>query len=204
MFKFITHLKLLLTVTLCLSYSVSHAQLLDSIALANLPQTITLEEANQNPDAVIKLVLRKQKLKEFPKEIFTFKNLQYLDVSKNNFKYLPDSFNMLPNLQVLMVSKCGLEKLPAHIGDLKNLKHINANQNNITRIPYSFGLLEKLEFADLWSNDLEAYPESLKELKKLRWMDLRNILIPLDKQNELKQFLPQAIIEFSPPCKCSW
>ncbi len=204
MFKFITYLKLFLTAILCLSYSVSYAQLLDSVTLANLPQTITLEEAKQNPDAVVKLTLRKQKLKEFPKEIFTFKNLQYLDLSKNNFKYIPDSFNMLPNLQVLMVSKCGLEKLPAHIGDLKNLKHINANQNNITRIPYSFGLLEKLEFADLWSNDLEAYPESLKELKKLRWMDLRNILIPLDKQNELKQFLPQAIIEFSPPCKCSW
>ena len=204
MFKFNTNPKVLITVTLILCYTISQAQLLDSMALANLPQMITLEEANQNPDAVVKLVLRKQKLKEFAKEIFTFKNLQYLDLSKNNFKYLPDSFNMLPNLQVLIVSKCGLEKLPAHIGDLKNLKHININQNNITRIPYSFGLLEKLEYADVWSNDLEAYPESLKELKKLRWMDLRNILIPLDKQNELKQYLPHTIIEFSPPCKCSW
>lgn len=204
MFKLHTKLRVTFIVILILLSTNFKAQLLDSLTLANLPQIITLEEARQNPDAVIKLVLRKQKLKEFPKEIFTFKNLQYLDLSKNNFKYLPDSFNMLPNLQVLMVSKCGLEKLPAHIGDLKNLKHININQNNITRIPYSFGLLEKLEYADVWSNDLEAYPESLKELKKLRWMDLRNILIPLEKQNELKRYLPQAIIEFSPPCKCSW
>lgn len=204
MFKLHTKLRVNFIVILILLSTNFNAQLLDSLTLANLPQIITLEEANQNPDAVIKLVLRKQKLKEFPKEIFTFKNLQYLDLSKNNFKYLPDSLNMLPNLQVLLVSKCGLEKLPAHIGDLKNLKHININQNNITRIPYSFGLLEKLEYADVWSNDLEAYPESLKELKKLRWMDLRNILIPLEKQNELKQYLPHAIIEFSPPCKCSW
>jgi len=202
-FKF-NEMRFLFIIVLTLFFYNIKAQLLDSVSLANLPQEISLDSAKKNPDAVVKLVLRKQKLKEFPVEIFKFKNLQHLDLSKNNFKYLPDSFNLLPQLQVLILSKCGLQKIPAHIGDLKNLKHININQNSIERIPYSFGLLENLEYADIWSNELEAWPESMKELKKLKWMDLRNILIPLDKQNELKNYLPHTQIEFSPPCKCSW
>jgi hypothetical protein len=63
-------------------------------------------------------------------------------------------------------------------------------------------MLENLEYADMWSNNLEYFPETLKGLKKLKWMDLRNILIPKDKQDVIQSSLPKTKIHFSPPCNC--
>lgn len=179
-------------------------QLLDSLTLAHYKEYTDLQEALKTPDSVVKLVLRKKKLKEFPKEIFKFKNLQYLDLSKNSIKELPDSMIKINKLQYLIISKCDLESLPINFGDLKSLKYLNLNQNEIYKLPYSFGKLSKLEFADLWSNNLDYFPESIKNLTQLKWMDLRNILIPQEQQNNLQAMLPKAVIYFSPPCKCSW
>jgi Leucine-rich repeat (LRR) protein len=180
------------------------AQLLDSVALSQYDEFTDLDSARKNPDAVVKLVLRKKKLKTFPTQILKFKNLQYLDLSKNSIKELPDSIITLKKLQVLIVSKTGLESLPNTIGGLKNLKYLNVNQNDIGRIPYSFGDLENLEIADLWSNNLDSFPETLKKLSKLKTMDLRNILIPQIYQDNIQSMLPNTIIYFSPACKCSW
>jgi len=178
--------------------------LLDSVALENAPEYTSLKEALENPLDVIKLNLRKSKLRAFPKEIFQFKNLQYLDLSKNIIKDLPDSLYKLKDLQYLIVSNTQLRALPNDIGGLKNLKYLNVNQNNIGRIPYTFGDLENLENADMWSNDLDYVPETLDKLKKLKVMDLRNILIPQNIQNDIQAQLPETTIYFSPPCRCAW
>jgi Leucine-rich repeat (LRR) protein len=184
--------------------SVAQEALLDSVALSTYEEFTDLDSARKNPDAVVKLVLRKKKLKDFPKQILKFKNLQYLDLSKNSIKELPDSIITLKKLQVLIVSRNGLESLPNTIGGLKNLKYINVNQNEISRIPYTFGNLENLEIADLWSNNLDSFPETLKNLTKLKSMDLRNILIPQIWQDNIQSMLPNTVIFFSPACKCSW
>lgn len=179
-------------------------QLLDSMALANYAEFDDLKEAMADPDNVIKLVLRKKKFKSFPKEIYNFKNLQYLDLSKNDLKELPDSIVVFKDLQHLIVSKNALEILPKNIGQMKNLKFLNVNQNELSVLPYTFGDLEKLEVADLWSNNLEYFPETLSKLKNLRIMDLRNILIPQVHQDNIQNMLPNTTIYFSPPCNCSW
>ncbi len=200
-------MKKLLLVSLILIFKFSaNAQqaLLDSAALSVYDEFNDLDSARRDPDKVVKLVLRKKKFKSFPLQILKFKNLQYLDLSKNSIKEIPDSIVQLKNLQYLIVSKTGLESLPNTIGGLKNLRYINVNQNEITRIPYSFGDLENLEIADMWSNNLEYYPETLKNLTKLKWMDLRNILIPQVRQDNIQSLLPNAVIYFSPACKCSW
>jgi hypothetical protein len=180
------------------------AELLDSVALAMYQEYTDLEEALKNPDNVIKLSLRKKKLKEFPKQLYQLKNLQYLDLSRNSIKELPDSIVTFRNLQYLIVSRTGLERLPRNIGEMKNLRHLNVNQNEISVLPFSFGDLENLEVADLWSNNLEYFPESMANLKNLKWMDLRNILIPQNHQDNLQNMLPNTNIQFSPPCNCSW
>lgn len=195
---------LLLLVILFQTAGKAQGALLDSMALANYAEYDNLKEALENPLDVVKLILRKSKLRGFPKEIFQFKNLQYLDLSKNIIKQLPDSLFKLKDLQFLIVSGTELAALPNDIGRLKNLKHLNVNQNNIGRIPYSFGELESLETADLWSNDLDYVPETLVNLKKLKVMDLRNILIPQVEQNSIQAQLPETKIYFSPPCQCSW
>lgn len=204
-FKLSSNIKSLVLVLVCvLAFTRTNAQLLDSLSLDTLTAFTSIQEALKNPDAVVKLVLRKQHLKAFPEEVFKFKNLQYLDVSKNSIKEIPDSIGSLKNLQYLACSKTGLEKVSKHIGELSNLKYLNLNQNDLEYLPPQIGNLEKLENLDLWSNNLSEFPNSLANLKSLKVMDLRNILMSDEMQTHLQKLLPNAKIHMSPSCKCKW
>ena len=177
-------------------------QLLDSTQLEETFAYTSIQEALEHPEKVIRLELKKQKLKTFPKEIFQFKNLQYLDLSKNQLKELPDSINLLTNLQCLNVSHNKLGALPKEIGKCSNLFYINANNNNLYGLPPQIGNLEKLRVMDLWSNDLADFPEALSNLKQLTTLDVRAILISDDNLKLLKKWLPNTTIFSSPPCNC--
>ncbi len=196
--------KISLVIILCLFSQFGKAQLLDSLVLDTMSGFTDLHEALKNPDAVIKLVLRKQHLKSFPKEILKFKNLQYLDVSKNSIEELPDSIGVLENLQYFACSKTGLKRLPKDIGKLSNVTYLNFNQNDLEYLPPQIGNLEKLEILDLWSNNFEEYPSTLSGLKALKVIDLRNILITDEVQRNIQYMLPHAKVYMSPSCKCKW
>ena len=196
--------KIVLCVTLCVCSISAKAQLLDSLSLDTLTGFTNLQEALKNPDAVVKLVLRKQHLKAFPKAIFQFKNLQYLDISKNSIADIPDSIGTLIQLQYFACSKAGLQHVSKEIGKLINLTYLNLNQNDLEYLPPQIGNLQKLEILDLWSNNFNEYPESLKNLSSLKVIDLRNILINDEEQNKLKALMPKATVYLSPSCKCKW
>lgn len=196
--------KFILILVICFTSIFAKAQLLDSLTLDTLTGHTNLQEALKEPDKVIKLVLRKQHLKSFPKEILQFKNLQYLDISKNSIKELPDSIGTLTNLQYLACSKTGLLHITKEIGKLTNLVYLNFNQNELESLPPQIGNLEKLEMLDLWSNNFDDYPASLSGLKSLKVIDLRNILISDETQAYLKGLMPKATVYMSPSCKCKW
>ena len=73
----------ILLLAVCLISSNAHAQLLDSLSLDTTTAFTSIDQAMKNPEKVVKLVLKREHLKAFPKEIFQFTNLQYLDLSKN-------------------------------------------------------------------------------------------------------------------------
>ena len=198
--------KIILIFTFIISTHLLQAQvvLMDSLTLDTLTGFTNLQEALKNPDAVTKLVLRKQHLKSFPKEILQFKNLQYLDISKNSIAELPDSINALSNLQYFACSKTGLQHLNKSIGKLSNLLYLNCNQNDLEALPPQLGNLEKLEILDLWSNNFNEYPSTLSGLKSLKVIDLRNILISDEVQATITNMLPKAKVYMSPSCKCKW
>jgi len=180
----------------------TQAQLLDSLALNTMVAFTSLEEALKNPEAVIKLELRKKKLKNFPVEITQFINLQYLDLSKNSIKEIPAEIGKLKNLQHLAISKTGLQELVPQIGELKNLYYLNLNQNELSSLPMEIGKLENLKTLDLWSNNIDTFPDEIKNLNNLKILDLRVILIPDEEQNRVQYLLPHTKIHFSPYCKC--
>ena len=180
----------------------SGGELLDSTQLEEVYTYMDLKEALAHPEMVIRLELKKQKLKEFPKEIFQFKNLQYLDLSKNQLKELPDSLYLLTKLQCLVVAHNKLGTFPKEIGKCKNLFYLNANNNDISLLPPQIGDLEKLRTLDLWSNELADFPEQLSNLKQLNTLDLRVIMISDDNIKLLKKWLPNTTIHYSPPCNC--
>jgi len=176
--------------------------LLDSLSLDTAKMYTDLPSALKNPDRVIRLSLRKQKLKTMPVEILQFKNLQYLDLSKNSIKELPPEIGTLKNLQYFSISKNDLEGFEPEIGKLVNLRWLIMNQNEMSLLPPQIGNLTKLEYLDLWSNNLDHFPEELKNLKKLKTLDLRVILIMDSEQSRLVSLLPETQIYFSANCNC--
>jgi len=196
--------KIALFLILMIFVRISNAQLLDSLSLDTMQGFTSIQEAMKNPDAVIKLVLRKQHLKSFPKEILAFKNLQYLDLSKNDIKEIPDEIGVLTNLQYFSCFKSNVERLSKDIGKLSNLLYLNLNQNEIEYLPPQIGNLEKLEILDLWSNNFAEYPSSMANLKSLKVLDLRAILMTDELQNQVTGMLPKARVYMSPSCKCKW
>ena len=195
--------KLLLYLFFSVSILNINAQLLDSLALENTFSYTSIEEGLKNPELVIRLELRKSKLKNFPIEIFQFKNLQYLDISRNNIKHIPDSMNMLPYLQYLNASKNKLSEIPSSFGNLKNMKWFVCNNNELGALPYEIGNMEDLQYLDLWNNDLSIFPEALGKLKKLKTFDLRHILLNEQEQSRLHDLLPNTTIFMDRPCNCN-
>jgi Leucine-rich repeat (LRR) protein len=187
---------------LLLSSFTCRSQLADSLSLDTMSAFTDLTEAMKNPDKVIKLVLRKQKLKQFPSEILKFNHLQYLDLSKNHLKELPAGIDSLQALQVLLLSKNNLEILPKEIGKLRNLKVLNINQNDLVALPPQIGDLKDLEYLDLWSNNISVFPDQMSHLKNLRLMDLRVVAIEDEVQEHIKSLLPNTTIQFSQGCRC--
>jgi Leucine-rich repeat (LRR) protein len=153
MCRFFSKITLVVFFAVSVHFATAQVPLMDSLTLDTLTGFTNLQEALKNPDAVTKLVLRRQHLKSFPKEILQFKNLQYLDISKNSIAELPDSIDKLINLQYFACSKTGLQRLPKEIGRLTNLVYLNFNQNDLELLPPQIGNLEKLEILDLWSNN---------------------------------------------------
>ena len=93
-----------------------------------------LEKAKASPDKVIYLDLSLQKLKSFPKEIFTFKNLKELYLSYNYWVEIPAGFGALTQLEMLDLSgNYYLNKLPSDIGNLKTLKELDVKDNKLNK-----------------------------------------------------------------------
>lgn len=179
-----------------------NAQVLDSVQLAHAHVFRSIEEALTKPDSVYVLRIRRKRLTQFPEEIFTFRNLNKLDLSRNKIELIPRDIGGLSNLTELNLSKNKLGALPPDIGKLKNLKRLIVFQNEIAFIPSEIGEVERLEFLDLWGNELETLPDAISKLKNLSVMDLRVIEISDSKQKEFHDLLPNTTILFSNSCDC--
>lgn len=163
-----------------------------------------LGRAIQTPEEVYRLDLTKTKLKEFPKEIFLFRNLQELRLDRNRIKSIPDRVGELRYLQILSAEKNKLEVFNAAICRLEHLRELNLANNEIARIPDDVSSLESLEKLILWSNVIGYYPDSMAELEKLQILDLLNIQMNEEEQARVRTMLPNAQISFSPPCDCEF
>lgn len=174
--------------------------------IAPEPGTFTsLEDAMKaDPTKVFKLDLTKKKLKVFPQEIFTFKNLMQLNLSKNKLTELPANLGDLNKLNYLDISKNKITQLPESVGNLRLLNSFKMSANKIQSLPSSFFRLPSLEIIDFYSNPLIFEPQQFSKLsKKLKYLDVRNTGIGNEECKQLQQLLPNVVIKFNKSCNCS-
>lgn len=178
------------------------AQLLDSLSYDTATVYTSLETALQLPLEVYKLSLRKDHYRTIPKEIYQFKNLNYLDLGRNQLKTIDSGIAVFKYLQTLNLEKNDLEDLPKEIGQLSNLRKLIISQNKLTQLPIELGNCGKLKLIDLWSNEITKLPLTLNNIEQNLVIDMRVITMNKDEQDELKRLFPGVKFEFSNSCNC--
>jgi Leucine-rich repeat (LRR) protein len=179
------------------------AQLLSRLALDSTEAFTDINAALKNPEQVYSLDLSGQRLKEVPRDITKFINLNILDLSRNRIKEVPDFIAENTFLQELRLSKNRLKDFPGSICGLTNLDHLDLGKNNIDSIPPCIGQLEHLRVLDLWGNYISALPTEMSDLRSLRFMDLRVMVLSFDEIDAIVGMVPWAKVYYSEPCNCN-
>jgi Leucine-rich repeat (LRR) protein len=92
----------------------------------------SIEEAAANPEKVLFLDLGLQKLRTFPKEILTLKNVQHLYLSANYWASIPEEIGNLQQLKVLdLSSNYYLKKLPDSLVKCVALEELIIKDNKL-------------------------------------------------------------------------
>jgi Leucine-rich repeat (LRR) protein len=124
----------LIIVVLFFSYVKSKAQ--TEIRLDSLMFTENwfsdIETASANPDKVWFLDLGLRKMKTFPPEILSFKNVKRLYLSVNYWPLIPDEIGNLKSLEILdLSSNYYLNKLPEGLKNCTALKELIVKDNKL-------------------------------------------------------------------------
>lgn len=151
--------------------------LLTTTLIAQKPCYKTLEEALKQKDCVKCLDLSKQRLKEIPKEVYQFPNLEKLILTKNKIKHLSDTLSTLPHLHYIDLGSNYIDALPATLSTLP------------------------IDTLIMWDNPIYELPKELSQWD-LKYLDLRAIQMNKQEQNSIKQHFPQARIRMDHPCNC--
>ncbi|MBP1645160.1 MAG: hypothetical protein H6Q16_735 [Bacteroidetes bacterium] len=139
-----------------------------------------LDSALAYPNKVITLDLEKKKLKEIPKEILEFKNLEKLILKRNRIK-----------------------DVPKEISQLKNLHYLDLASNYIESLPKELSVLN-LDTLILWDNRIRNFDtEYGKMSNKLKYLDLRAIQMNKQEQKDIKALFPKTNIRLAYPCNCN-
>lgn len=140
--------------------------------------------------------------KAFPIQIYNYADtLEYLDLSFNEFQYLPENIDTLKKLTYLAIDYSYLKTLPNSIGNLRNLKHLSLLESEITELPESIGNLQNLEILNLNSNHLKILPKSIYKLQNLKKLYLgqmgdKESLFSLPQQEYIRKKLPNCDVRF--------
>jgi len=86
--------------------------------------------------------------------------------------YKPHFMTKNERMHKLNLSGCGLAKIPDSINLLSNLNYLNLSYNKLERKPDSIGSLFKLRSLNLARNKLISVPNSINSLSRLKYFNL--------------------------------
>jgi len=112
------------------------------------------------------------KLKEIPWWILEMKNLEILELNRNEIEEIPPAIGNLTKLQILQLNNNQIKKLPDEMSMLRDLGHLQLDFNQIEVVPKWIGQLHKLSWLCLEANPIEALPEELLSLELLSWVSV--------------------------------
>lgn len=144
--------------------------------------------------SVTALIIRGDEKGKLPKSYRRFRNLEYLNLSRNNLREFPntagcdklESLSLTGNsiamhkaprkhatsVATLDLSLNGITTVPSWIGEFKQLRSLNFNNNRIEKIEPGIERLPELQELSLYKNDLRSIPPMLYRMSSFRVIDL--------------------------------
>ena len=129
----------------------------------------TLEAARltNRPDTVKYVFFNQLELKTIPDELYRFRNLEELDLSKNDLTQLPLRLTAdLPNLKRLSLLENEVGDEGVFFAKNTHLEALNIQHNKLTRVPRS--LSKNRNLASLWLGHNALNALAIRPLKKLK------------------------------------
>ncbi|TFF85364.1 MAG: hypothetical protein EU551_04180 [Promethearchaeota archaeon] len=133
------------------------------------------------------------------------KNLQELDLSRNNIKKIEGGFAGLENLHSLNLSENPITEYPTDLEKIKLLKRLDLSETKIKELPEYVGNLQYLEELTL-PLQIIGFPQSFIHLKNLRTLvandfpdhfkelkNLETLIISSGKMQEISSSLTQLV-----------
>jgi len=127
----------------------------------------------QPVDSVLILNFNSDTFNVFPQEIFRYRKLRQLALGGCLIKYLPDSIDLLSELEILQIEGDSLEAIPAGCFRLKHLRELQLFDMKLDYLPAAIGQLTQLERFSYGGAALHTLPESIGKLTHLRELNLR-------------------------------
>lgn len=119
-----------------------------------------------------KLILRSNRISQFPDSILSLQSLKYLDLSYNDLKKLPENISSCKSLEYLNLRYNSLTEIPDSIGNLKYLKILDLKHNKLSTLPPLIRDLSGLEVLNLHGNQFNTLPKSIEGLASLKKLKL--------------------------------
>ena len=164
----------------------------------------TLSElATATVDSVFAIDLKKMNLTELPDDIFKFKNIMYLDLSKNKLTQT-NGLEHFKQLRYLNLEKNKFEYFPFPICQLTELETLILNRNNISVIPVCIEYCQNLKYLDLWGTTVSGLPIEMVHIKTLEKIDLSAVQINKQGQERLREMFPKVKLVLDSPCNCAY
>ncbi len=121
----------------------------------------------------------------FPTELLNFADtLKTLKLGWNRFKFFPRELVTFKSIEWLSLGRNYLTTVHKSIENIKTLKILDLSVNHLRSLPIEITSLPKLEYIDLTGNSFKALPPYITKLKPLKWLYLSNN--PIVKRRDLR------------------
>ncbi len=163
-------------------------------------QIIPWETAKTMPvDSVFAIDASHLKWDSLPKELFAFRSLKYLNISRNKLVSLPMELGSLKQLTTIDASRNRISTSPIVICQLPELRKLLISRNDIASLPACVGYLQVL---DIWDNPINELPIELAQIEGMKKIDMRGIQLSPGFQDKWQKTMPWVKWYFDAPCHC--
>ncbi|MEZ0611979.1 leucine-rich repeat domain-containing protein [Fibrella sp. WM1] len=103
---------------------------------------------------------------------YDLSSINFLSISNNNLKNIPNSIARFKNLVQLIINDNELIEFPEYLYTMRSLREIDASSNKLTYISKGLARLTRLSELDLSHNLLESLPTNMERLSLLYNLNL--------------------------------